>query len=238
MSIFGPDELPEWMRGLGAENRKVAGQFGQTLGTSMGALALVAGGDKDVDPMTGESQPLSFGAAYQRARLNQADPLGPLKAQQIRLGFLNTAARIEEAHSHLKLRNQETAAWMQDTPEWSKWLNTPPAAREAARQAGTAPAWQSQKAIAMATKVDLADTVHASAQAHADLLRQKAANTATAAKLAAADTTRFLKDLEALNDPELRAQIRALPAHRDGSPSPAQWRALRDALRDAKPAAP
>ena len=236
-SIFGGQmEMPEWMRGLGADNRKAASALGQTLGTGLGALALMAGGDKDVDPATGDAQPISFGAAYERARLNQADPLRALHEQQLRLGSLQQSAWLQEAYSRLGFQQQETAAWLKDSPAWVTWMNTPLAAREAAREAGTAPTWHSQKAIAMATKVDQADTLHAAAKARADLLRQRAGNAATSTRLAVADTARFLSDLEAIKDPAVRAHIRALPTQRDGTPSPAQWSALRQALGPGKPA--
>jgi len=90
-SIFGGQmEMPEWMRGLGADNRKAASALGQTLGTGLGALALMAGGDKDVDPPPATPSPSPLAPPTSARGLNQADPLRALHEQQLRLGSLQT----------------------------------------------------------------------------------------------------------------------------------------------------
>ena len=106
-NIFGNEPaLPDWMRGLGAENRKIAGEFGATLGTDIAAATLMAT-EKDVDPMTGDSKPLSFGAAYQRARMNQVDPMAGLKAQQMKINAYDASFKMQAADLALKDASEE-----------------------------------------------------------------------------------------------------------------------------------
>lgn len=125
-NIFGGVELPDWMRGLGAQNQKVAGEFGETLGTGLGALALMASGEKgDPDPMTGQAQPLSFGAAYQRARMNQVDPMWGLKAQQMKINAQDAAFKMQAQSLALQDASEERKARLEDLPTVREWMKQP-----------------------------------------------------------------------------------------------------------------
>jgi hypothetical protein len=124
-NIFaGQFEMPDWMRGLGAENRKVAGQFGQILGTDIAAATLMAT-DKDVDPLTGQEQPLSFGAAYQRARANQVDPMAGIKAQQMKLNAYDSTFKLKATSMALDDAQKERADKLDDLPTMREWMKLP-----------------------------------------------------------------------------------------------------------------
>lgn len=155
---FALESFPPWLQGLGQQNQALAGQFGQTLGTDLAAGLLVAGGAKTApDPLTGQSQPMTFGDAVAQVRGNQLDPMFGIKAQTAKAALYERTAQLQGQMATLQEQNEERAAWLQDAPVLAKWMAKSPKQRDADLDQGLGPQLKSQRAQQRLEQVERSD---------------------------------------------------------------------------------
>jgi hypothetical protein len=229
-NIFAGDGPPAWLQRraeTGYESAlKSSGGLGEIIGTGLAAGVKWATHDKsEVDPMTGKIGGLSFGQAWQEARLNQANPLWALDAEQKRMTWLSAAANVAARTAMLKQAADENDALRKDAPLAGPYFSATPEQRATM----PTPTFTSHGALGILQKIRIADEQHF-------WRKQQAEHNSLLAKAALKDQRDFAKRLLSL-DPEERAQVRSVSPNKDGTPSAMQWRALKlaeERIRTAK----
>jgi hypothetical protein len=219
-NIFAGDGPPAWLQKRAETGYKTAlkgsGDLGGIIGTGLAAGVNWATQNKDeFDPLTGKPGGISFGLAWLEARESQANPLWALDAEQKRMTLLSAAANVAARTALLKQAADENDALRKDAPLAGPYFSATPEQRATM----PTPTFTSQGALGMLQKIRVADEQHFSR-------KQQAENNSLLAKAALKDQRDFAKRLLFL-DPEDRAQIRSFSSNKDGTPSAAQWRALK-----------
>lgn len=122
---------PAWLVDQARANRE-QGQWGQFLGTGLGALTRMLTEKNPVyddrgQPVVDETgkqktEAPSFGTAFGEARMSQANPLWKLKAQEAQTSVWNNVAALEAAHQKLKLNESEAKGRTGDLPKLNQYM--------------------------------------------------------------------------------------------------------------------
>jgi hypothetical protein len=241
--IFAGTTPPAWLTDM---TRQVPGELGQIGGLALGGLlnALQEAPTKAVpvkDEKTGEvtmkpvpqdsgvsgwfSSRKGFAEGLAEARLNIEDPMWRTKAAQAQANLLQTMAQTQAQYGLAQERKAETAAWMQDAPQLSKWLTATPEQR----QDMPTPTAVSKQGLAAIEKSRDADARYFIQKDANDIKKQSAENQTAAAKAAATNTKSFYDMLKTVTDPQAQADI--LAKTKNGLPTPEAWAALTAAPR-------